>query len=183
MTEQLDVDAVGTMRVLVERKYDDVTGFESLDDVVERAALAHDAEAGAIEAARHERVQPARLDRPPHEMKPAVHLGIILYAGDRRDLPIAEVAGQDQDAFAFAEGSDERIEVLDANDRALAFRRQPTELQKFNGQFREMPVVRLCETVDLRRRNSIAEHAPHVVEHDAPAKRQRVKADPAEQGD
>src|SRR5437773_7772062 len=39
MTEELDVDAVGAMRVLIEWKDNHVAGFEAIDDPVERAAL------------------------------------------------------------------------------------------------------------------------------------------------
>ena len=153
MAEELDVDAVGTMRVLIERKHDDVARFQSTDDAIERAALAHDPEAGAIEAPRHERVEPARLYRASHEMKATVNLGIILDPGDSGDLPIAEVAGQDEDALAFSKGGDESIEVLYPHDGAFSLGRQPSELEKFNRQLREMRIVRLCESIDLDRRN------------------------------
>src|SRR5690242_4089839 len=43
MAEEFDVDAVRAMRVLIERKHNHIAGFETLDDSIERAALAHDA--------------------------------------------------------------------------------------------------------------------------------------------
>src|SRR5206468_3673686 len=96
MAEEFDVDAIGTMSVLIERKHDHVARFESLDDSIERAALAHDAKSGAIEPPCDKRVEPARLDRPPHEMEAAVHFRIALDPCDRGDFPVAEVSGQEQ---------------------------------------------------------------------------------------
>ena len=122
VTEEFDVDAIGTMRVLVERKHDDVARFEPRDDPIERAALAHHAETCAIEPPRHQLIEPPRLDRSAHEMEAAVNLGIVLNSRDGRDFPIAEMSCEDQNAFAIAESVDERIQIFDAYERASALR-------------------------------------------------------------
>src|SRR5439155_105557 len=177
MTEELDVDAVGAMRVLIEWKHDDVAGFEAFDDPVERASLAHDAEAGAIETPIHELIEPARLDRPAHEMEAAVDFRIVLNAGDGRDLPVAEVTGEDQHAFALAESRDERIQILDADERALPFQREPPELEELDSKLCQVRVMRLGQPFDFARRNRNAEDASKIVQHHTAAKRQSVEQD------
>jgi hypothetical protein len=67
--EELDVDAVAASRILVEGKDDDAAAFEEGHDPVERAALADHPETGPIEAPGDQRVEPARLDRPPDEVE------------------------------------------------------------------------------------------------------------------
>jgi hypothetical protein len=182
LAEELDVDAVRPVRVLVEWKDDHVTRFEKPDDPVERAALADDAEAGFVEAARHQVVEPARLDRPAHEMETPVDLRIALNAGNRRNLPVAEMTGEDQHAFATLERAHERVEVFDSDQRALLRARQPAELEKLDTEPPQMRVMRLREPVDLRRRHRGAEHAPQIVEDDAAPDRQNAKQEAAGEG-
>src|SRR5438552_8141662 len=179
MAEELDVDAVGAMRVLIEWEHDDVAGFEAFDDPVKRAALAHDAEARPIESLRHELIEPARLDRPPDKMEAAVHLRIILDARDGRDLPIAEVTRKDQQALALAKSRDERVQILDADEGALSFGREPAKLEEFDSQPCQMRVVRLRKPLDFIGGNRDAENAPKILQHYATSKRQRVEQDAA----
>ena len=47
----------------------------------------------------------------------------------------------------------------------------PAELEELDSEPREMRVVRLRETIDFRRRNRRAEHAPQVIQHDCAPKR------------
>ena len=68
----------------------------------------------------------------------------------RRDLPVAEVAGEDQDALALRVRRDEGLDVLDAHQRQLARRRQPAEAEELAGEPPQVGVVRLREPLDLR---------------------------------
>jgi hypothetical protein len=68
MAEEVDFDAVGVTRVLVEREDDHVAGGEGGEDRVERAALRQHAETRLVEPSRDERVEPS-LDRAAHEME------------------------------------------------------------------------------------------------------------------
>ncbi|MCJ7720306.1 MAG: hypothetical protein MUO36_02440, partial [Candidatus Hadarchaeum sp.] len=83
LSEEIDLDAVGRVRVLVEREHDHVAGGQQVEDPVERAPLADDAEARLVEAARDERIEPGRLDRATDEMEPAAEVRIVGEAGDR----------------------------------------------------------------------------------------------------
>src|SRR4029079_3773320 len=98
-TEELDRDAVGRRRVLIEWEDDDVARFEALENRVERPALAQDAEAALAETPVDQRVEPARPDRAADEMEAAAHMGKMAQARDRRDVEIAEVAGTAPRAF------------------------------------------------------------------------------------
>src|SRR6185437_2100586 len=100
LAEEIDVDAIRAARVLVERKDHDVAAIEQRHDAVERAPLADNAEAGSVEPAGDERIEPVRLDRPAHEVEPPTDFRIILDACDSRDFPVAEMTGQHQYALA-----------------------------------------------------------------------------------
>ncbi len=120
MPEEFDFDAIRGPRMLVEREDDHVAGRERFENRVERAALRQHAEAGLVEAAGDECVEPPGLDRAADEMEAAANFRIVADAGDRRHLPVAEVARQDEHALAHRDRGDEALDVLDAHQRRLA---------------------------------------------------------------
>ena len=112
MPEEVDLDAVGRVRVLVEREDDHVARGQQVEDSVERAPLADDAEARLVEAPRDERIEPGWLDRAADEMEPAAEVRIVGEAGDRRHFPVAEMTGEHEHAFALLQCRAERLDVL-----------------------------------------------------------------------
>ena len=162
--------------MLIERKDDHVAGGKCRENRVERAALRQHAEPGLVEAARDERVEPFRLDRAAHEMKAPAHFRIVADAGDRRDLPIAEVAGQYEHALALSHRRNKRLDVLDANQRGLARLRQPAELEELTHQAPQVAVMSLRQTDNLVLRNGVAVNPREVFEdHAAPNRKAAVE--------
>ena len=153
MREEFDLDAVRRRGVLVEREDDDVAGGEEVEDPVERSALADHAEAGLVEPARDERIEPARLERAADEVELAAKRRIFREPGDRRHFPVAEMAGEDQHALALLQGGGEGLVVLDAHQRRLALGRHEAEVEEFAEKLQQVAVVRLRERDDLVLRN------------------------------
>src|SRR5688572_6526345 len=126
MPEELDLDAVRTPRVLVEREHDRVVLLEQPEHVIEGAALADRAEARLAHAAIDQRIEPRGLDVAAHEMDPVAHFGELREPRERAHLEIAEVAGEDEDALVLRPCFPEGLDAFDAHQRALASRRMPS---------------------------------------------------------
>src|SRR5690349_1253554 len=91
MAEEIDLDAVPRRSVLVEREDDRVACREPIEYGFERASPGQQAEARLPRAPVHEAIEPARLDRPAHEMDAATHLRKLTQARDGGDFPVAEM--------------------------------------------------------------------------------------------
>ncbi len=112
----------GGPRVLVERKHDRVAPLEPLEHRVERAALGEDAEAGLVEAARDQRVEPGGLiARRTKWNLPRISgkwaMPAIVATSQLPKWPV-----RIEDALALRERGDEGVDVLDAHQRRLARR-------------------------------------------------------------
>src|SRR4029453_111001 len=100
-------------------------------------------------------------------------------AGNRRPLPVAEVASQHQHALAALKRLRQRVEVIDADDRRLARGRKPAELEERAQESPQMRVVRLREANDLVGGYVVAVHARQVRENDAATDREPSIQNPA----
>ena len=92
--------------------------------------------------------------------------------GDRRDFPVAEMAGEDEHALALLQGGDEGFVVLDPHQRRLALGRHEAVVDEFAEELQQMAVVRLREPLDLLLRDGVAIHAAQILQHDRAAERQ-----------
>ena len=120
VAEELDVDAVGPARMLVEREHDRVAVLQQLEHAVERAALADRAEARAAHPPVDERIEPRRLDRAADEVDAVAHFGKLREPRHGAHLEVAEVAGEHEHALARVPRLRELVDAFDAHQRTLA---------------------------------------------------------------
>src|SRR4029078_8525758 len=113
-----------------------------------------------LESPHDQSIEPVGLEGPAHQEESYAHLRESSDARDGRHFPVAEMAGQEQHALALVIRVDERIEVLDANERELALAREPAKAQELAGEAPQVAVVRLREIDDLVLVERGAEHAP-----------------------
>ena len=69
--------------MLVEGKHDRVACGQRIEHCVKGTTLGKHAESRSVEAARHQPVQPRRLDRAAHEMESATHLRVVVETRNR----------------------------------------------------------------------------------------------------
>ena len=95
------------------------------------AALGDDAEPRVAEMPVDQRIEPARLDRPAHEMKAAAHLReTAARPAVVDDFPAAEMPGDDDRALALRQRAGERLGILDAHARRAALVRHQQEQEE-----------------------------------------------------
>ncbi len=150
--------------------------FEFLQHCVERPALGEDAEACLIEAAGDDALEPGRLHRTADEMETPLHLRVVADAGDGRDFPVAEVPGEDEDAFALRLRLDEGVQILDPHQGLDCGRRQPAKLQELTHQLPQVGVMGLRERGDAGVVERLAVDALKVgADHLAPEREQAIQ--------
>ena len=103
-----------------------------------------------------------------------MHCGEIREARDRRHLEVAEVSGQNQDAFASIERACKGLDILQSHRCRTARRRQPAKAQKLPEQAPQVGVVCLRQALDLGRRRRGAEYPAQIVEDHRLAQGQEV---------
>ncbi len=93
---------------------------------------------------------------------------------DRRELPVSEVAAQNQDALAQFGGLQEVLHPDDIDLSRVATLRHPDQREVLANRSRKMRVEALRQPPDLAAAQPVAEHAIHVPDNGPPAHGEQV---------
>ena len=163
MAKEFQLHTVPATSVLVEDKDDDILGCEPVEDALKGPLLGKDAETCATEPPGNEGVEPIRTQGFPEIVDATAVLREVCDRANSCQLPVAEVAGENENSFTLRMHTKNCLDVFYAHQRRAVLLREPGKAEELEDETRQVPVKGLRQPHDLLLRDLSPEDTAEAV--------------------